>query len=212
MSVLKEVHSEMKSQSSMDVLGEIDNSLSEDPILTYIKQSRECLGLDTVPSQHMSDVSTSVTMRESLLVSSAPITGVKDLKVLSRRLSGFDSPTKRDSTVEFVYAVAKENSRGCSVYDLCITEPDRAKAQESYYTVSAFNVSEVRWFNCMVLSHIWLFILDMQRRWNGFHFECEVALGERSIFQNLCTSILQEFHVNKVYKKYPFVITAMCFV
>ena len=149
--VLKEAHSEMKSQSSTDVLEEIDNSPSEDPLLTYIKQSRECLGLDTAPSQHASDVSTSVNLRESLLVLSGPITGVKDLKALSRRLSGFNSPTKSSSTVEFVYAVAKENLRGCSVYDLYITEPDKARAQESYYTVSAFNVSEVSLpYICMV--------------------------------------------------------------
>lgn len=125
------------------------NQVCDDPILSYIKCARDSLGLTTEPTQSSSKHE---SLRESLLVSSGPIAGVKDLKLLSRRLSTLDSvhyeaakkPASDDSIGGgFVYALRKENKKRCNVYDLYITQQDKAKAQGRFYTVSAFSVSEV---------------------------------------------------------------------
>ena len=124
----------------------------DDPILSYIKSARDSLGLTTEPAQGYSGASAHDSLRESLLVSSGPIASVKDLKLLSRRLSSLHSvhyeATNKYANEEsvgggFVYALRKENQKRCNVYDLYITQPDRAKAQGRFYTVSAFSVSEV---------------------------------------------------------------------
>lgn len=98
-----------------------------------------------MPSQHPSEASMlTEDPMESLLASSGPITGVRDLKTFSRRRSGFNLPVKSGVSVEFVYALTRQNKKGCSVYDVYITSADKARAQKQYYTISAFNVSEVR--------------------------------------------------------------------
>ena len=138
--------SDSKSHSSTNFTCTVDNQTlsTSDPVQEYIEHSRESLGLETVPLQHSTDTSTPAGLRESLLVSSGPITGVRDLKALSRRLSEISSPTKNSSSsVEFIYALSKDNKKGCPVYDLYVTSADKARAQGRYYTISALNVSEV---------------------------------------------------------------------
>lgn len=164
---------EVKSHSSTD-LNQIVNMSKEDSVLEYIKHSREIIGLETVPSQFPSVTNTAEDSR-------GPITGVRDLRVLScrRRLSGKSSQTKKSlESVEFVYALPKENTKGCSVYELYITTAEKARAQTKFYTISAFNVSEVglsaldghcalfaapcthRWMECVEWS--------LSQHWGGF--------------------------------------------
>ena len=136
--------SDIKSHSSTNLTVDNQTLSTSDPVQEYIEHSRESLGLETAPLQHSTDTCTPAGLRESLLVSSGPITGVRDLKALSRRLSEISSPTKSSSSsVEFMYALSKENKKGCPVYDLYFTSADKARAQGRYYTISALNVSEV---------------------------------------------------------------------
>lgn len=132
---------ELKSHSSVNLISSTHSSTTCDSVQEYIENSRDCLGLTTVPLQHPSEADIKT---ESLLASSGPITGVRDLKTFSRRRLELSSPVSRDMSVQFVYALTRPNNKGCSVYDMYITSAEKARAQKQYYTISAFNVSEVR--------------------------------------------------------------------
>lgn len=130
-----------------------DQYLVHDPIFLYIQSARKSIGLETNLMQESVDDSATCTLRESLLVSAGPIASIKDLHLLSRRLSNFyTEPSKNRATdksvttklgSDFAYALRRENKKRCNVYDLYITEQDKAKAHGDFYTVSAFSVSEV---------------------------------------------------------------------
>ncbi len=111
-----------------------------DSAFEYIMQARKRLGLQTEPLQNPAE-ETSLDPRERVVVSSGPIASVKDLRMFSRKLSEINTPMR--SELDFVYALIQRKKTGCSVYDLCITHPDKARTQPTYYTISAFNVSEV---------------------------------------------------------------------
>lgn len=122
------------------------SSSTFDCVQEYIEHSRHCLGLETVPSQHPTEAGMIADPMETLLASSGPITGVRYLKTLSRQRVKASSPATSGVSVEFVYALLRQNKKGCAVYDMYIASADKARVQKQYYTISAFNVSEVTVF------------------------------------------------------------------
>lgn len=121
----------------------------KDPILVYITTQRAKLGLETFPTNNPEELECSEEkFRHSLVATSAPIAGVKDLKLFSRRLASLLSEQQHlgdTATIanEFVYAVWRGDCRSCNPYDLCIVPPDKARSQQRYCTISAFTVTEV---------------------------------------------------------------------
>ncbi len=118
--------------------------------MAYIVSQRLRLGLDTL-AMKFPDESKSSNYRASLVATSAPIAGIKDLKMLSRKLSNMQMDSKFGGTKaaaianEFVYALRKDTNAAVNFnpYDLFIVSPDIARQYSKHYTVSAFNISEV---------------------------------------------------------------------
>ena len=121
---------------------------SSDPILSYITTARLRLGLPVESDRHSVE-----TSRESVVVSSGPIAGIRDLRLLSRRLSSLQAVLDQDTAVQgegssgdFVYCLRGDLGSlkvRCNPYDLRIVESEEARVQGRYYTVSAFSVAEV---------------------------------------------------------------------
>ena len=114
-----------------------------DPLLSYISTARQKLGLNMVPNRYPL-----AAERESLVATSGPIAGIRDLKVLSRRLSHLQSTlTHYDSDLgDFVYCLRQrfgDAKTRYNPYDLSIVTSENARAQSTYWTASAFNVSKV---------------------------------------------------------------------
>lgn len=124
-----------------------------DPILAYITTLRSRLGLETVPTKHP-NASEAESFRESLVATLAPVTGIKDLQHLSKMLASAEKDLERERHAayanEFVYALRRDVgvASGFDPYDLVIVPSDRARMQDSYYTISAFNVAEVSGKEC----------------------------------------------------------------
>ena len=137
------------------------SQLASDPVISYITSTRLKLGLGTRPNSYPSDP----VGGGSLPATSKPMhvaAGIRDLKMLSRRLSSLQAAVEhREQTAEeegpdpggFVYCLRKDlgrlNSR-YSPYDLRIVSSEKARTLESYYTVSAFTVTEV---SCSIKYH-----------------------------------------------------------
>lgn len=124
-------------------------TLDNDPILAYVTSQRGKLDLETTPMKNP-DLSEGSIYRELLLAKSTPIAGVKDLQVLSRKLSTLqasESQRKRGRRIatlnDFVYALRKDEHENFTPYDLCIVSAERARMHNRYYTVSAFSIAEV---------------------------------------------------------------------
>jgi hypothetical protein len=124
----------------------LKREFSRDPILDYITNQRERLGLETIATKYP-DVSEASSYREALVAASAPVAGIKDLQLLSKKLASAKRVQQRDKCAaianEFVYALRKDAAGDCNPYDMRIVSSERARAHGSYYTVSAFNVAEV---------------------------------------------------------------------
>ena len=122
-----------------------------DPVLAYIVSQRLKLGLKTV-AMKFPDEAESLNFRASLVASSAPIAGIKDLQMFSKKISNMqpDSKFGRSKAVaignEFVYALRKDTTNPAvnfNPYNLYIVSPDIARQYGKHYTVSAFTISEV---------------------------------------------------------------------
>lgn len=125
------------------------NEHDTDPILSYITKARCSLGLDTKPEKSSTmpgsvDVGTS---RDTAIADSGPITGVKDLKLLSRRLSSLSDTMSTHGSVEFVYALRSDTSTKFNPYNLSIVSAERARMHQSYYTISAYSVTKVLYYS-----------------------------------------------------------------
>lgn len=114
-----------------------------DPILSYITTARYNLGMDTKPERSPSSTDAGVVSREMAIADSGPITGVKDLKLLSRRLSSMSDTTLTHSSVEFVYALRKESEVRFNPYDLSIVSAEKARSHQTYYTISPYSITKV---------------------------------------------------------------------
>ena len=143
----------------------LHSHLASDPVISYITSARLKLSLDTRPDSHPLEP----VDRGSLLSTSKPVhvaAGIKDLKMLSRRLSSLQAAMEyreKTSTVKegsdpsgFVYCLRKDlgslNMR-YNPYDLRIVSSEKARAMGRYYTISAFTVTEVRSsITCIILS------------------------------------------------------------
>ena len=131
------------------------SQLSSDPVISYITSARLKLGLETSPTSCPSDPVSGGSLLSS---SSKPMhvaAGIKDLKMLSRRLTSLQATVAhREQTTEeegldpggFVYCLRKDLGSlvsRCNPYDLTIVSSEKARTLERYYTVSAFTVTEV---------------------------------------------------------------------
>ena len=118
-----------------------------DSVLDFIITQRERLGLETEATK-FPDGSEAANYRETMMATSAPVTGIKDLQQLSKRLASVQKEPGREKCAaianEFVYALRRDVAGNFNPYDLHIVSSERARIHESYYTISAFNVSEVR--------------------------------------------------------------------
>lgn len=127
--------------------------LDSDPVISYITSTRLQLGLDSQPEKNPLP-----SERESLVASSKPITGVKDLKLLSRKLSSLQTALEKSfshdgrsmdsesALVDFVYCLRRDLGNlkmRLNPYALRIVSSEMARAHERYYTVSAFSVAKV---------------------------------------------------------------------
>lgn len=134
--------------------GKGEDSLQErdaDPILTHIATQRSKLGLQTTPTK-CPDEAEGANYMDLLLATSAPITGVRDLKKLSRKLSHLRLESEgrekdREAIVnDFVYALQR-NRTACGAkfnpYDLYIVPSEVARRHGRHYTISAFSIAEV---------------------------------------------------------------------
>lgn len=123
-----------------------------DPILAHITAKRSRLGLETTATKNPE--SEAESCRASLLASSGPVTGIRDLKALSKKLASFRSEheggvgQRREREVaasDFVYALRRESTASAKVnpYDLYIVSAEVARRRGRYYTISAFSIAEV---------------------------------------------------------------------
>ena len=123
----------------------------DDPILAHITTQRSRLGLKTVPTK-CPDEAEGDNYRQSLLATTAPIAGVKDLKNLSRKLSHMrvvseGRLSEREAMAsDFVYALERQKT-ACGAkfnpYDLYIVPAEVARRHGKHYTISTFSISEV---------------------------------------------------------------------
>ena len=117
----------------------------EDFVVGFIMIQRAKIGKATHAMRHPEEV-------PSLATTPIHVTGIKDLKLFSRKILQLqsDKPWILEETYvsgpnEFLYALGREGVDGIrNPYDLCIVASDKARTQSRYYTISAFNVSEVR--------------------------------------------------------------------
>ena len=176
-------------------------TVPQDQILSYITRQRSRLGIPTVPTK-CPDKSEGDSFRESLVATSAPMTGIKDLQQYSRKLSHHQSGSrsKRDSEEraatanEFVYALRQDESIGVNPYDLYIVPAQKARLKSRYYTISAFGILEVGKTN-FLFPHLFLLLLDRQE---GSDRACpcvEVVMGKRHAYSTASDSILQKIQV-----------------
>lgn len=96
--------------------------------------------------------------RESVMATSGPITGIKDLKMVSKKLSGLQGTSAKQrglcvqqSGSDFVYCLRRDLGdlkRRYDPYDLEIVASERARRLGTYHTVSAFSVSQVSCHGC----------------------------------------------------------------
>ena len=130
---------------SVPLLNSVVKNQEADPILAYITTARYKLGLGTKPERYLSMLSSADagTTRETAIAGSGPITGVKDLKLLSRRLSSLSDTMAAHGSVEFVYALRSDIPSKFNPYDLRIVSAEEARTHQSYYTISAYSVTQV---------------------------------------------------------------------
>lgn len=122
----------------------------DDHILAYITAQRLVLGLETAVTRNP-DAAEADSFRGCLVATLAPVAGIKDLQHLSKTLASAErGEVQRDRRAtfvnEFVYALRRDTGVGgdFNPYDLVIVPSDRARMHGCYYTISAFNVAEVR--------------------------------------------------------------------
>ena len=121
---------------------------SGDPVLAFVVSQRMKLGLKTV-AMKCPDKSESSSYRESLVATSAPMAGVKDLKLFSKRLSTLQDSHGKEKLAgiasEFVYALRRDSNAAVTFnpYDLYIVSPGTARCHSQHYTISAVSVTEV---------------------------------------------------------------------
>ena len=120
---------------------------STDPVLAYIMSQRLRLGLKTEAMKYPDE-----SERETLVAMPAPITGIKDLRTFSKKLSSLHSSESkvgqgRAAAIanEFVYALRKDSNIAVrfNPYDIYMVSPDTARRHDKHYTVSAFTISKV---------------------------------------------------------------------
>lgn len=113
-----------------------------DPILSYITSVRLGLGLEVKPERNPSEGE-----RESMLTTTGPIAGIKDLKRLSRNLLNLQNAQGNlAQRGDFVYCLRRDMGslkERYNPYNLEIVSLEQARAQGKYFTVSAFSVTEV---------------------------------------------------------------------
>ncbi len=112
-----------------------------DPVLAYITAQRSKLHLDTIPNGNPEE-----EVRDSLVATSGPIAGIKDLKLLSRKLLELQGGGKEQNSVsDFVYAIRESGDGKCVInpYNICIVASEIARRHDVYYTISPFCVAEV---------------------------------------------------------------------
>ncbi len=134
----------------------------EDEILQYIRSLRRAIGKTIVIGRHRL---TSQTESEEPMVTPSHIASVKDLKAFSRK-----PPRGRSAGLgsdEFKYAIAK-SSGNWNPYELILVSGERVRCQEVYFTISAFNVSQVRGQTCeqvtiiCTYTHFLIFMLPLK--------------------------------------------------
>ena len=113
-----------------------------DPILSYITSVRLSLGLEVKPERNSSEGE-----RESMLTTTGPIAGIKDLKRLSRNLLNLQNAQGHlAQRGDFVYCLRRDMGNlkeRYNPYNLEIVSLEQARAQGKYFTVSAYSVTEV---------------------------------------------------------------------
>ncbi len=86
------------------------------------------------------------------MATSGPIAGIKDLRMVSKRLSNLQGATAKQSGShmqpgsEFIYCLRQDVGdlrMRYNPYNLQIVAPEKARALGSYYTVSAVSVAQV---------------------------------------------------------------------
>ena len=140
-SQLSELHVGDKERAPIDEVSHIRDLGSailwqgggNDEILQYITSQRSSIGEETMPRRESNS-------EEAMARATSHIAGVKDLKVFSQK-SQLEK-TASFSVNDFIYALARTSSKG-NPYELYIVEAEKARAQEVYFTISAFNVSQV---------------------------------------------------------------------
>ena len=137
-----------KAQSGAGSVGMPHECAEGEALLSFIVSSRVALGLGTEACRQPA-----ATEREQVLLSSGPIAGVRDLKAVSRRLASMQafSPHQVDRVssdpTQFVYCLRQDTLHPRlrpNPYNLVIVGATQARAQGTYYTVSAFTVARVR--------------------------------------------------------------------
>lgn len=113
-----------------------------DPILSYITSVRLSMGLEVKPERNPSEGE-----RESMLTTTGPIAGIKDLKRLSRNLLNLQNAQGNlAQRGDFVYCLRRDMGslkERYNPYNLQIVSLEQARGQGKYFTVSAFSVTEV---------------------------------------------------------------------
>lgn len=118
----------------------------EDPILCFIMVQRAKIGQTTHAKRRPEAA-------DCLTTTSIHVAGIKDLKLFSKKILQLQSEEPWNleephvsGANEFIYALGRVGGDGKpNPYDLFIVGPDKAMTQNRYYTISAFNVSEVRY-------------------------------------------------------------------
>lgn len=117
-----------------------------DPVLAYITAQRAKLGLQTSPMKNP-DVLEADRFRESVVATSAPVTGIKDLQMLSKKLQ-LEPKASVNAAIasDFVYALRGNSSVNVcfNMFDLRIVSSEKARKHSTYYTISAFSIAQVR--------------------------------------------------------------------
>ena len=111
----------------------------EDKLVQCITSLRAIAGEDSSSKlEYASDSSSGRRMTPS------HIAGVRDLKAFSQK-SRVEKKAFLGATSDFVYALARSSAEGkWNPYELEIVPAEKARAQEVYFTISAFSISQVR--------------------------------------------------------------------
>ena len=131
----------MARRPQYDMTGNNDGSVDGDPVLAFITMQREKIGKSTHTER--------IPQEDILRSTSTHVAGIMDLKHFSRKtlqLKETLGGKKLADANKFLYALSRECVDGkWNAYDLCIVEAEVAMAQSRYFTISAFNVCEVRY-------------------------------------------------------------------